>query len=348
MLRLSSTPAAMRQFTGKGRKGQNADSRLRITTLALSVALAAMPGSRALADSTASLSAAVAAPLTMQKIAEGVYVHQGVHAEATPANQGGIANIGFVIGDQSVAVVDTGGSFQEGKALLAAIRQVTNLPIAYVINTHFHPDHILGNAAFVPLKPSFVAHSNLPRDLAARSIDYLATAKENLGTAFDGTEIVPAQHLVQATEVIDLGHRPLVLTPYPAAHTDADLTIFDEKTETLFTGDLLFVQRVPAVDGSIIGWLKVIDRLQQVKAKQAVPGHGPVSVPWPDALADERRYLLAIVTATRQQLKDGHALQQAVETLDTSLKSTEGSKWQLFDEYNGRNVTAAYTELEWE
>jgi quinoprotein relay system zinc metallohydrolase 2 len=304
--------------------------------------------SRALADDASQISVTNGAPLVMHEIVSGVYVHQGLHAEATPENQGGIANIGFIIGDQSVAVIDTGGSFKEGQALLAAIRQVTNLPVAYVINTHFHPDHILGNAAFVSLKPSFVAHSHLPRDLAARSIDYLATARQNLGAAFEGTEIVPAQHLVQTAEVIDLGHRPLILTPYPAGHTDADLTVLDETTQTLFTGDLLFVQRIPAVDGSIIGWLKVIDGLQQVKAKRAVPGHGPVSVPWPDALGDEQRYLLAIVTATRQQLKDGHTLQQAVETLDTQLKSTEGARWQLFDDYNGRNVTAAYTELEWE
>jgi len=287
-------------------------------------------------------------PLAVQEVAQGVYVHQGVHAEATPENLGGIANIGFIVGDRAVAVIDTGGSFAEGSALLAAIRKVTSLPVAYVINTHFHPDHILGNAAFRALKPDFVAHRNFPRDLAARATDYLASARRGLGSAFEGTALVQPRHLVGAPETLDLGHRVLILTPYPAAHSDADLTVFDQETRTLFTGDLVFLERVPAVDGSITGWLKVIDQLQRVEAARAVPGHGPVSVPWPGALAGQRRYLSAIVSAVRQQLKEGHALQQAVESVDGAVGRVERPKWQLFDDYNGRNITAAYTELEWE
>jgi hypothetical protein len=94
--------------------------------------------------------------------------------------------------------------------------------VAYVINTHFHPDHILGNAAFLASKPVFIAHINLPRGLMARKIDYLASAKESLGPAFAGTDIVLPQHLVRTVEQIDLGHRQLTLTAYPPAHTDAE------------------------------------------------------------------------------------------------------------------------------
>ena len=284
------------------------------------------------------------APLSVQQVAPGIYVHHGVHEEATPENMGAIANIGFIVGSTAVAVVDTGGSFREGEALIAAIHQVTRLPIRYVINTHFHPDHVLGNAAFSDLKPIFVAHANLPRGLAARSADYLAMEKANLGSAFDGTQIVLPQHLVATTERLDLGGRTLLLQAYPPAHTDADLTVLDEKTATLFAGDLLFLERVPSVDGSILGWLKAIDQLAAVKAVRAIPGHGPVSAPWPQALADEKRYLSLLVKETREQLEAGHSLQDAVKSVGLS----ERSKWQLFDGYNQRNVTTAYTELEWE
>jgi quinoprotein relay system zinc metallohydrolase 2 len=284
------------------------------------------------------------APLPMIQVAQGVYVYRGADTEATPENAGGIANIGFVVGDQSVAVIDTGGSLMMGRALLAAIRQVTNLPIQYVINTHFHPDHILGNAAFLAEAPIFVGHVNLPAALRARQASYLAHAQEALGSAVSEDWFVTPQHLVSGREEIDLGRRRLVLEAYPPAHTDSDLVILDEATATLFAGDLVFLERIPAIDGSVLGWLAALDRLKKIHARQVVAGHGPVSAAWPTALADELRYLELIVLETRQILAKGGTLQEAT----ASVGLTEKDRWRLFDSYNARNVTAAYTELEWE
>jgi len=288
--------------------------------------------------------AAAVAPLSVAAVAPGVFVHQGVHEEATVANQGGIANIGFVVGDAAVAVIDSGGSPAEGRALLAAVRQVTTLPVRYVINTHFHPDHVMGNAAFRSPGTIFIAHANLPRALAARRETYLANLAAVLGPDAVKDAIVIPDHLVAAKESIDLGHRRLDLTAYPPAHTDSDLTVLDEKTGTLWAGDLVFLERVPAIDGSILGWLKTIAALRQVDARRVIPGHGPISAPWPAALDDEQRYLQTLVVETRQLLKDGGSLTDAT----TKVGLSERGRWLLFDSYNARNVTAAYTELEWE
>jgi glyoxylase-like metal-dependent hydrolase (beta-lactamase superfamily II) len=111
----------------------------------------------------------------------------------------------------------------------------------------------------------------------------------------------------------------------------------------LFAGDLLFVQHVPVLDGSVIGWLKTIDDLARIPAARVVPGHGRVS-DWPDALAAERAYLQRLMSDCRDLIKRGVPLAQAAAIAGASQKSN----WELFDEYNKRNATAAYSELEWE
>ena len=163
---------------------------------------------------------------------------------------------------------------------------MTDLPVRYLINTHVHPDHLFGNAVFRDAGAEIVGHANLPRALAARGAFYREALGETLGEAAAGSEVVAPSLTVADSLSLDLGGRRLQLTAHPAAHTDADLTVYDEATGTLWLGDLLFVERVPVIDGSLNGWLAVMQQLRGQPARRAVPGHGPSSVPWPGALAE--------------------------------------------------------------
>jgi quinoprotein relay system zinc metallohydrolase 2 len=299
------------------------------------------------------LAAGVASPLAVgadqalpvQEVAPGIFMHQGMHAEVTPENLGAIANVGFIIGTRCVAVIDSGGSFAEGRALRAAIVMRTATPICYVINTHVHPDHVYGNGAFAADKPQFVGHRNFAASMQARQDYYLKYLERTLGPELARQSIPIAPDVtVASSQIVDLGERKLILQAWPTSHTDNDLTVFDETTGTLWLGDLLFRERIPVIDGKLSGWLATMKNLEHIKAKRVVPGHGAVSSDWPGAMVPQARYLNLLQVEVRAALRARRTLRQACAEVGVS----ERGQWDLFEEFHARNVTAAFTELEWE
>lgn len=289
--------------------------------------------------------AIAASILDVRHVAEGVYAFAGRHELMTEANQGEICNVGFVIGGEAVAVIDSGGSATEARALIAAIRAITDKPIRFLINTHMHPDHVFGNAAFEDIGATIVGHRNLPRALMSRGDFYLASYRETMGNALmSEIRIIAPSRLIDHEEEIDLGGRKLTLRAWKPAHTDNDVTVLDKQTRTLFAGDLCFLGHLPTLDGSILGWMAQLDSLAAIDAAMVIPGHGPVPFPWPEALEPERHYFEVLARDVRKAISDGVPLAEAVQ----GAANEEREHWQLFDQYNTRNATAAFAELEWE
>lgn len=292
------------------------------------------------------LGAPAASPFSLQQLAPGEYVHPGRPLPLDAPGHDDIANIGFIVGTRCVAVIDTGGSVRIGRALRAALAEHTSLPVCYVINTHVHVDHLLGNAAFLADHPQFIGHAQLNESLARSREFFLKNYAADLDAPASAAQLIGAQRTVPVNGElqIDLGERTLVLHAWPSAHTDCDLTVYDPASGTLWTGDLLFVHRTPVVDGSVRGWLKVIQALTLQPPRRFVPGHGEPGGDLAAALSTERGYLQQLVDQVGTAIAHGRPLQQALK--DSPGKGRE--HWLLWDETNPHNVARVYQELEWE
>ena len=304
---------------------------------------ALIAGAGVLCSLAATRSRASLRALVTEAVAPGIHIRRGVDEDASAANGDAIANIGFIVGRDAVAVFDPGGSLDDGQRLRARIREVTQLPIRFVVLSHVHPDHIFGAGAFEQDRPEFIGHTRLPNALAQRGEYYRSGLESILGKGKAGPVVVPTRLIVDHGQ-LDLGDRLLLLTAHPVAHSDCDLSVFDPSSATLLAADLLFVERVPSLDGRLKGWQSTLASLKSVGASRAVPGHGPVSVKWPSGARDLERYLDVLLRETRAAVKRGMEISDAVASVGLS----ERGKWKLFDDYQGHNVTQAFKEVEWE
>lgn len=280
---------------------------------------------------------------TMEEVGPGLYVRKGLIADATPENADAIANIGFLVGRTGVVVTESGGSLADGQWLRAEIAKRTDKPITHVVLTHVHPDHVFGAGAFVQDKPVFIGHAKLPEALQARGEFYKKGLADIIGADKVGPVVMPT-HTVANTDQVDLGDRVVTFKAHGPAHTHTDLSMLDKQSGLLLPADLLFVGRIPSLDGSLLGWLKELDALSKMGAQRAVPGHGPVVVDLAPSVAALRGYLGDIRDGVRKEIKGAGSIEAATR----SVGQDQASKWALFADYNPRNVTEAYKELEWE
>ncbi len=283
--------------------------------------------------------------LEFQEIADGIFAHEGDVAPFESGHRGDLSNTGFVIGDEAVLVIDSGGSYDLGGEIYLAVREKTDLPIVGVVLTHMHPDHIYGARFFEEIDVPVYANMLMEEAMLARIDSYEQNYVEVLGPR----EMVMSA-LPKVTEPVpdglelDLGGRNVVMQSWPTAHTNNDLTVYDAKTRTLFAGDLLFHRHIPVIDGSIRGWQDVRQMLESLEIEHLIGGHGAVDLSFPDGFDAQMRYFDVLVEDTKTALDEGARLGDAMG----SIGQSEKPNWELFDDYNARNATAVYTELEWE
>ena len=278
-----------------------------------------------------------------QNVAPGIWVHFGKHIGPEDSGRGDAANLSFVVGESCVAVIDTGGSVAIGRSLKEQIGEITHKPICFVINTHLHYDHVLGNIAFTNENAAFVSHSQFSWEVPANIVFFTKRFFDEL----EGTEPVfrakKPRISVDSKMKLDLGNRTLVLNAVKSSHSSTDLTVFDSNTGTFWTGDLLSRERLPVVEGSLLSWLAWMEKIEVRKFNRVIPGHGPMDDRWPESLSHQYRYLEAVRSGVETAIARG---QDIIDVADAVAKE-ERSNWLLVEGIHEKNVYKVYRELEW-
>lgn len=291
----------------------------------------------------ASVAAAAMPPLALRPFGPGTWVAEAVNAEPARANAGAVVPSLVVLAGDGVLVVDPGPHLRWGRRLLAAIRRLTPLPVRWVVNTHAHPEHVLGNAAFAALRPRpvFVASPQTAALMRARCAACLDHLRALLGAGtLAGTGIVlPAPALRDgarfATGSIDWRVRV-----FADAHSPSDTVLYAPASGLLCAGGLATRQRVPDLrEGSLAGWQAALRELLGWEVRR-VAGAG-VGTP-AQTLAPTLAYLDALEADIARAWRSGGDAADAAR----AVPGDGFRHWRGFSPRHALNVQRAWLELE--
>jgi glyoxylase-like metal-dependent hydrolase (beta-lactamase superfamily II) len=286
-----------------------------------------------------------AAPSAIRPIelATGVYMFPGSSGAADESNLGRIGNSGFIVGDSAVVAVDTGTSYAHGKALLAAIRSVTDKPVRVAIVTHTRPEFLFGGAAFREASIPIRMNRRTAGLMASRCETCLKTLRQTLGPeAMQGTVLYKADQEYDATHELSGIGRPVRVLSFGHSSGPGDSAVLDARSGVLFAGGLLDVRRIPDIqDGDLEGWKKGLRELRALNPSRVVPGHGPAAQA-PQAIAEVERYLAALEKRVRALLEAGTSLLDVAEACELP----DYQDWDQYDAIHRRNASIAFLRFE--
>ena len=287
-------------------------------------------------------------PMTVHQVGPHSYYVEGLLEEASHANEGFIANAGFVITSDGVVVFDTLGSPALGDRLIAEIRKHTDQPIRRVIVSHYHADHFYGIPAFRRIGAEIWADSRAHAYLnSAAATERLAQREKIIGSWLGPDFKLPlADRWIDQPEDFVMGGVHFSLRHLGPAHSPEDLTMLVEPDGVLYSGDIVYNGRVPFIgaDSDTRHWLTAIDNLLAIPARVMVPGHGPASLhPQQDARMT-RDYLKFVRQQMGTAVQNFVAFDEAYLKVDWSRFSAEPT----FGVANRRNAYNVYLQMEQE
>ena len=247
------------------------------------------------------------------KMSEHVYV-------IPDGNVGGVPNVGIVVGSKAVLVVDTGLGPRNGETVLREVKKLSNADI-YIVGTHFHSEHILGESAF-PASAKVIRARAQQRDIEEFGVQpNFATRSAANAELMKDAKFRPADELFDSEKTLDLGGVRVRLLWYGRTHTNGDTLIFVEGDRVLFAGDVLMNRRFLAFNNnsSVQAWIDSIDKVEPLRPTRIVPAHGEMG---DESLIETNRgYLKALQSRVAELKREGKTVDQTAETVTTEFRA---------------------------
>ncbi len=285
--------------------------------------------------------------LIPKQVNQNVYCFFGKPEEITKENGGNMVNTCYISTKDGYVVVDAGPTFQYASQAYAAMQKIVASPVKYVITTHIHDDHWLGNSFYRKQGAVLIGPREYEQSIAGEEsgIDPKQTrmAKIIEKETFEKTEVVPLDIMIDRQPYnfslggVNFEVKQLV----KKAHTNGDLIVHIPSQKTVFTGDLVFNDRLTSLrDGSIIGSLQAIEALDALGAETIITGHGTVTDG--HATAWLKAYLTEMKEKILEGLDEGIEMDKITDYVTMETYANDG----LYQELHKRNVLDAYAELE--
>ena len=278
--------------------------------------------------------------LKPKKVADNIYCFFGALEQITKENGGDMVNSCFVKTKEGFVVIDSGPTFSYAQQAYSQIQKIAQLPVKYVINTHDHDDHWLGNSFYKSKGALLIG----PQSYKENVVSGMKTRIEQiLGQKLYGkTKIVKLDKVVDNNMTFSLGGEKIEISqPLSLAHTKGDLIVYFPTKKALFVGDLVFNGRLTSLrDGSILGSLKALDVIDSYHAKHVIAGHGYESDE--NTTHEFRRYLSEI----KKQVLKAQDEDIGMEEITQKVTMPYFQKLKLYDVLHKRTVLDAYKELE--
>ncbi len=256
-------------------------------------------------------------------------------------NNGNMVNSCFVNMGTSYLVIDSGPTYLYAKQTYAKMKEINNLPISYVVNTHNHDDHWLGNSYYNSIGVKIIGSSAFKY----KSKVEMTRMQERVSPdAFTKTTQVFPTIFVEEKKVLNInGKKVNLISVNKKAHTDSDLLIYIPSQKIVFVGDLVFNDRIPSIrDGKLKGWIEVLDEVRLMDVDFIVGGHGELVNR--SSIDMTYNYIKTLRQRVATFLEDGEEIGDVVNM----VKMEKFKDINFYDSMHRQNVEIAYRMLEWE